>query len=267
MIEVTFLIVSILALLMFVALIYLVRLQRETARARDSVRGHERQDSQGRMNFVLGGLERVFKRRTGLSTALIDGLSGDFSDVNYREESTKFLEFIANELAAVLTLLSRDKCCVSIKLLVPGGNAEDETPFVQTFFRDQISYAERDGLYSDLEPFPMYRNTMMHNLLKNADSHWCIIENNLRENAGYENPRRDYHRFFNSSAVQLIGDPNTKGVESVLGFLCVDNRTRGFDVESTRSILSIFSSTIYYCLLASAALEQREVQTEVSTAE
>jgi hypothetical protein len=197
--------------------------------------------------------------------ALIEGINGDFPRDTYRDQSTQFLDFAVNELEGILTRLTGEKCSVSIKLLVPGPESQDTTPYVRTFFRDKQSFSARDQLYAELEPFSINQNSMMEDLLNSEPTLWWKIENDLARVAGYRNRRTDFARFFNASAIYLIGDPNQQDNSSVVGFLCVDNPTNGFDYATTPALLSIFASTVFYCLFGSAALELEETnQTERS---
>lgn len=211
-------------------------------------------ESELRTTSLLAELDDLFHVRTGLSTSLIHHALGAEHSLDYKKQSTDFMQAAVDTTQRILTNLTGDDCAVSIKLLTP--TAGQSEPTITTYFRDRRSEKIRAVEYSKLEPYDFRANSLMKEIVDSDPPQNFVFWNSLvNYPGGYSNPNPKWKDHFRASAIHRICDPNATGSPQTFGFLCVDNNLGGFNPGETRRILSIVSSATFYCLFATSALE------------
>ena len=216
-----------------------------------------------RFSLALRELDRIFRTRTKLSGHMLDVVAGKSNIEDYNALVEDYLSRIVNDIEHLFSEITKNKCVVTIKLIVDVGEGEEATPGVITAFRDSDSMDVRTESYDGLEPIFVSEHTFINEILTADPFNAYVASNDLRSRRpDYKNPNESWHRLFNSSAVHAIGSPGTRTPESFYGFLCIDNRHGGLGSSYVRPITSIVSTAIFYVLSASSMLG--EIQEEGS---
>ncbi len=206
--------------------------------------------------LALSELDRLFQKRTGLSSSLINTALGQRADEEFFPEYELYLQESVNVVQRILSNQLNTEVSVSIKLLLPQSDKDDSALKVETFFRDSVSAKMRDELYASEEPYPYTSNSIMNHLISAKPvSRFQCINFISKASTDYKNPYQNWNELFDSTAVHVVSDPNSEDRQTALGFLCVDCKKKSFRKKETQLLLSIVSTAIYYCLYASSVLE------------
>ncbi len=148
--------------------------------------------------------------------------------------------FLLDKLAEILELVTGEECGACLKMF-------NEDGLIRAKFRDSDSFSMRrfaDRMYlpSDHREHSPFKELFDGDV---GDTFWCC--NDLAAlGDNYRNPNKYWQRHYNATAIALMKPPFAKVGDSVLGFLCVDNKNGGFDVEVTREILQTFAACFFY---------------------
>lgn len=237
------------AIAMIAATAYLVMALRNVSKRLDSANERQRQ----RHAQALRQLDRIFKRRTGLSGDLIAAAIGELTGVDFGKKVDQYLQKLVDDLEVLFTEFTRDKCTISIKLLIYD-EASGQSK-VHTVFRDSDSAKYRENQYTQLEPFDITAHYFIESIVQNTPfNEYVACDDIVRECPQYRNPNPQWARLFNASAVYAICSPEKTESESIYGFLCIDNKRGFLNSDAVQALMSIVATSIFYVLSASMAL-------------
>jgi hypothetical protein len=148
--------------------------------------------------------------------------------------------FLCSRLAEIFELITGSPCHASVKTFDRLSNQ------VTTRTRDALMH-NRDRTLSDehLQSYPFESNTAFAEILTD---HRCAIyhSNHLRWRAfwgAYKNANPRWKEFYSATSVMPISshwNSQELNPETVIGFLCIDNRYGKFGTPYCRAILGIF---------------------------
>lgn len=206
-----------------------------------------------RFASALGQLDRIFKRRTGLSGDLMDAAAGQISSADYDAKVHTFLKELVDDLQVLFSDFTESKCTVTIKLLVQTESSENLN--VVTAYRDRESAKIRTGIYRDFEPYSIEEHSLIRRILESSPFCEHVSSDDLRSlGREYRNPNPDWNNLFNASAIHAIVSPDNYVTESVFGFLCIDNKGGRLSTNAVTKLMSISSTAVFYVLSASSIL-------------
>ncbi len=214
-----------------------------------------RQFEEARIRPVLRSLASISKVRTGLSENLISLALGGDADPDFSGKVRLFFNVVCDEARRAMSEYTRSECVVSIKIILPASE-EGGDFLVQTIGRDTASAEQRREIYDSSEPYAYTKHAMIKDLVDSAPQRRYRFSNDLSSfPGGYFNPHPEWQRLFNSSAIHMIADPEKNENESVYGFLMIDSVDGHFDGGVCRDLMEVISSTLYFAVHASAAVE------------
>lgn len=207
-----------------------------------------------RLAQALRQLDKIFKRRTGLSADLISVAAGDIGSPDYRKKADIYLSFLVDDLEKLFSDYTQNVCVVSIKLLSYDTNLE--CSIVQTRYRDSNNGGNRLKEYSHLEPFEIEQHSFISMIVNRTPFDAFFASDDIRSDyTNYQNPNDNWKSLFNSSAIHAVVSPDHRVQEKIFGFLCVDNRKGGLDNDVVKALMAIVSTSIFYVISGSETLD------------
>jgi len=152
-----------------------------------------------------------------------------------------------SNISNALGVMTGDTCAVCIKLL-----SKDKK--VKTFFRDPVSFRERRpyDFKNNNELFiydvaDNYAFKHIHSETLSANYFAC---DDLYAHPGYTNSNSSWKKLYCATGVapiqaDLKGAPPTNNDKDIVGFLCCDNRRRGFEDASVKDFILGFGDLLY----------------------
>jgi hypothetical protein len=170
-----------------------------------------------------------------------------------RADTNQFFQAALNRICVLYTEYTNNQCHVSVKLFNP------DTEKVRTVFRDDLSTSNRDSVDENLKWYEYRANTAFIQILDNnsKDSFLCNHLWLATLCGKYKNGNPRWTKFYSASIVAPITMKTHSAEinkESVLGFLCVDNRHGGFDSRSSIQILRSFARMFYFSFVSMAKI-------------
>jgi hypothetical protein len=173
----------------------------------------------------------------------------------YRQEAyatiDRFLITTANRISALFQQVTGRKCHVSIKLF--------EIEKIRTVTRDDGAFANRREIDEHMNWYPYKDNTAFERILDDPQVKVFVSNHLLLQNllGNYKNTNPKWKSLYSACMVVPI-TKKTHSAEinkdSVLGFLCVDNRSGGFEQKIGLNLLQSFARMYEFVFIASAAL-------------
>ena len=208
--------------------------------------------SDKRLNAIFRSFCAISKRRTGLSESLIALSFGEETPHDATEEIAHFLELLCDDVKRAVDVYAKSSSAVTVKVIVP---LSDDTAGVRTIARDSMSRSERGDIYNSLEPYSVRDHSLISELVLSDPPKLFVYRNDLSSSEEqYRNPYESALELFSSSAAHLISDPNSKGFESVYGFLMIDGKEIDFSRQPIRALMEMACSILYFGVQASAAV-------------
>ena len=142
-------------------------------------------------------------------------------------EFEKYISALTANLQSYFSLVTDDRCAITIKIVKEVEANGKKRNKVKTFFRDPISCRRRrradkklDGsdLISDVTD-----NTALHVITSRDFSQTTFLCNDLREERDYMNRNLNWREYYFATAVVPISLRVGKNKRQIAGFLCVDN--------------------------------------------
>jgi hypothetical protein len=168
--------------------------------------------------------------------------TGDTFDAKKFEELLadfeSYMATLTSNLQSYLSLLTEDKCSVSIKIV----KEINGDRYVKTFYRDADSYRKRreSDFYSDGNYF-IYRtreNTAFDVITNEEHLERAYVNDNLLNDKHYNNMNPRWKDLYLATAVVPISVKIKDKTRNVLGVLCVDNFKGGLSNENVENFLS-----------------------------
>ena len=199
-------------------------------------------------NYCGEVLGRVFDKN-------IENISNNFQ---------AYLSRILEETAQLFTLYTGSKCASCIKIF-EGSKGDINQAFsvdgarthLKTLARNPGSEADRIATDNELKIFDYHKNTAFHRICASNKSPHYFVDNSLETRAemgDYDNENPNWKKLYNASAVVPVRPPNAPVEAQSVGFLCVDNRDGGFDMDRCVSILDGIASDLYFGINATTSV-------------
>ncbi len=193
-------------------------------------------------------------------------VQGGEDNLDKRKSSIeKFFFYLVENIKELFDILTKDKCSVCIKLIIPGSSDNDF--LVRTYQRDSVSYRERSKIDASIPEYHHFENYAFKVIMDGKSPDVYFIQNDLANYKPYFNANENFEKYYNACMVvpiriitKLLDDGRYKSV--VLGFICVDNLKGGFDEEISLNLLASFSDLCFN--LFNAYFEMQE-ETEANT--
>ncbi len=219
-----------------------LRIKWQSMRCLDDILREYRDFLDALRSFTLKSIE---KRRMDDSeyTKYINEISADMET---------FLITSANRMSVLFQSYTRSRCHVSVKLFDP------ETSLVRTVARDEMSPDNRSSVDENMDWYPYQNNTAFQSILDDKTKS-RFVSNHLRVLhllRKYKNGNPEWKNLYTACVVVPITKnthANTINRTSVLGFLCVDNRSGGFDKKVCPHLLQSLARLYHFVLIAASA--------------
>lgn len=244
-------------------------------RSRDLVVTHSnaQQSAELRLSVATEKLNEIL----ALDYAHCIALRGQAAALSKEELKTRLNVYLAEVLTRVTALFREytgGECAACIKILLddPGNDAgvdyetarPDSDPIIaKTFARDPASRLRRAPIDNALPCYPFEKNAAFAYVMHSADGKGYYFENDLLKPAApYWSAHREFQSLYTATAVAALKDPQNEEVLEALGFICVDNKSGGFDNGPCRQILESIASIVYYTLrITTAHMNSRQLET------
>jgi len=243
----------------------LLRFQRETDLVKLELRKRTEIHSE-----ISRALEALIAHRTGITRSMYEIVLGRAYDHKVlRTDVKQFIDFLLNQTNTIFGAFTGHKTAACIKLFCE--HESFDGPFVDkasrpqdviTFARDASSIHERGKTDRETltQRYSYTSNTAFLEVMHNRSRDNYFYSNDLiglAENQNYINSNPSWKHHYCATAVHAIKDPESAASEGVIGFLCADNRSGGFDDQFCKSTLALLAYTIYYVVRTTTILLQR----------
>lgn len=166
----------------------------------------------------------------------------DLLQTRFRYETAIHLNRILGSVVGLYSLVSGYPCAACIKI-----RTYENPDYITTIWRDASSRVLRKGYdQGALGVYPLSENTAFDTILRSKTSDFFGCDN-LTGLGSYRNLNTLYHEFYNATAVHAIRRPDAPVSEpdSIIGFICVDNKGGGLHNDFAVQGLGILSYLMY----------------------
>jgi len=220
------------------------------------------QNSNAKLTNTLKELRKIFDSRTGLSSFFSKRYQGLDPTVNLEEATQRYVVGLLQRVKNIFDTLTGRDCSVCIKLLSdPVSTGSTHPPMIVKTIRDPLSSASR--FFADDEEFNALENTAFRYLIGEKSPRYFYYNNDLYRSyllGEYESSRDSWPEFYNATAVCAIKNPTKDGSNEIIGFLCVDNFSGGFEREVSCETLKMASTSLYYVFSNLSAIQKHSGQ-------
>lgn len=157
-------------------------------------------------------------------------------------EFEKYMLFLLSNITSTVNIITKDECSACIKIMKKNK--------VKTLYRDPNSCRERrKSDYTDDGNIFIYdvKDNYAFKIITDSNSKetfFCC--DNLIDHERYENKNREWNRLYNATIVVPIQARNKeKNDINVLGFLCCDNMSGGFESKELKDYISSIGDLLY----------------------
>lgn len=154
--------------------------------------------------------------------------------------SIEYLRTTCDEIQKIFTIITGDYCHVSIKVF------DQDSGEISTYVRDKMAYVNRNMEDDHQSIYPYKGNTAFKHILDNK-KHGYFVSNwlSIRSMFGkYENSHEGWKSLYRATIVKPLtfklhnSDINH---DSVVGFLCIDNKNGNFNRKMCVEVMHCFS--------------------------
>lgn len=172
------------------------------------------------------------------------GTNHDAEREKFRGEYQRFIRELLEKASIVFREYTGYKCHTCIKGYERGRK-------ISTLARDGSTSDDRTRVDEYRKSYHYTENTAFEQIIDNPNvsyfySNHLIIRSVL---GMYSNSHVGWRRYYNACAVVPLTDMTSSeaiSTESVVGFLCVDNKRWGFDDRSCKNLLFFFSRILFH---------------------
>lgn len=128
---------------------------------------------------------------------------------------------------------------------------------MRTYLRDSASTIARQETDATLTVYALSDHSPFSDLVSSGSPGY-FYSNDLRSDYSerrYKNSNPNYLKYYRATAIAPISNPGTLHNEDIIGFLCVDNPSGGFDDNGFRTVLETYATTIFYVMRNAAVLQ------------
>jgi hypothetical protein len=199
--------------------------------------------------YLLDASNQFLSNQTRYKQGIVDTLitrifSGDDS-TNPPGDVAEHLDLVCTVVAQLFEKLTGQPCHCAVKVLA-------NRVMVSTKARDELMHNNtRRQIDEHLKSYPYTDNSAFKEIIDgHQQSHFVC--NDLKGTPGYKSTHKGYEKLYNAVLVLPISNqenPSAIGVDSTLGFVCVDSLFAIFDPEVHPRVLKLFAQEVHEVLM------------------
>lgn len=225
---------------------------------------------------IAKALEALAAYRTGITKHMYKlveaqtGLAAGEHDVKIlRTDVNKYINFLLAQAKLIFDKYTGGDTAACVKIFTEhrefdgafGGKITTPQDVI-TLARDERCVHSRGKTDKEqtTQRYPYNANTAFSEVIHNPAKENYFYSDDLKALASrdeYNNSNPMWRKYYNATAVHAIKDPEAPVSEGVVGFLCIDNLTGGFDDRFCKSILALLADTLYYVIRTTTILLQK----------